>query len=283
MEPELPRDPASVELYLDDATEPFSRHRPPANASIDTTQLADGPHVLRIVARDTVGNVGRRSIPFVVQNGPGITVTGIRANSRIGGRVDLQVNAFSSAEPFDVVRAESSGPIPVWTWVVIAVIAAWAGWYGIEEFPTPASFAATPTYAEHPSAFAKALAPAGTGAAPAFSGKGAAGGFDYGATGAKLYTQNCAACHGASGAGVPTVFPSLMGDPVVNAADPREHLHVVLRGLHGKSIGGQSYSGQMPAFAQLTDAEIAAIVDHERTSWGNHAPIVAPGDVKRVR
>jgi cytochrome c oxidase cbb3-type subunit 2 len=40
----------------------------------------------------------------------------------------------------------------------------------------------------------------------------------------------------------------------------------------------------MPAFAsQLSDVEIADIVDYERTSWGNHAPIVAAEAVAAVR
>jgi len=40
----------------------------------------------------------------------------------------------------------------------------------------------------------------------------------------------------------------------------------------------------MPAFAtQLSDAEIAAVVDHERTSWGNTGPIVTPEEVRKDR
>jgi cytochrome c oxidase cbb3-type subunit 2 len=39
----------------------------------------------------------------------------------------------------------------------------------------------------------------------------------------------------------------------------------------------------MPPFSQLSDADIAAAIDHERTSWGNQAPIVTPDDVKRAR
>lgn len=55
-------------------------------------------------------------------------------------------------------------------------------------------------------------------------------------------------------------------------------------GLSGKAIGGVTYAAQMPAFAaQLTDAQIAAIVDHERTSWGNHGPIITPGQVAQDR
>jgi mono/diheme cytochrome c family protein len=40
----------------------------------------------------------------------------------------------------------------------------------------------------------------------------------------------------------------------------------------------------MPAFAsQLSDAQIAAVVDHERTSWGNDGPTVTPAEVTKDR
>jgi cytochrome c oxidase cbb3-type subunit II len=103
------------------------------------------------------------------------------------------------------------------------------------------------------------------------------------ANGAQLYTQNCAACHGAAGAGVPGAFPPLVHDPVVTAANPAAHITAVVKGVHGKAIGGKSYSSQMPAFPQLSDSDIAAIVNHERTSWGNHAPTVTPAQVKSAR
>src|SRR5665213_3373659 len=131
----------SLSLYLDEDAEPFATYAPPATAELDTTTLADGPHELRIRARDALGNTGVRAIPFVVQNGPGITVTGLRANERVSGTLELDLNAFSAGDPFDPVRAESSGPIPVWTWVMIALIAGWAGWYGLMEFQEPAAFA----------------------------------------------------------------------------------------------------------------------------------------------
>jgi mono/diheme cytochrome c family protein len=272
---------ARIDLYLDDAPEPFRSVVPPGSLALDTAELDDGAHVLRLVAYDAVGNVGRRSIPFVVQNGPGITVTGLRAGERVGGHVALELNAFGGNEPFDPIRAESSGPIPVWTWVMIVVIGAWAAWYGLAALGVPPTYAGTPTYEENP--IAAAAAPMSQAAPTKFSGGGAAGGFDYAAAGAQLYGANCASCHGASGAGVPGTFPSLAGDPVVTAKDPSEHIRVVLRGLHGKPIRGASYAAQMPAFPQLSDADLAALVDHERTSWGNNAPIVTPDAVKRAR
>jgi cytochrome c oxidase subunit II len=270
-----------IELYLDDATEPFRTIVPPLTVELDTRSLDDGPHVLRLQAYDALGNVGRRTIPFTVRNGPGITVTGLRSGEHVAGDLALEVNAFSGNQPFDPTQAESSGPIPVWTWVLIAIITAWATWYGLEYFVTPAAYATTPTYERNP--VAQGNAPSTQSSPPAYSGKGVAAGFDYAAQGASVYTANCVACHGASGTGVPGAFPPLVHDPVVTAADPKAHINIVLHGLKGKAISGTAYSSQMPSFSQLSDADIAAVIDHERTSWGNQAPIVSPDEVKRAR
>lgn len=105
-----------------------------------------------------------------------------------------------------------------------------------------------------------------------------------GAKGATLYGNNCASCHQATGEGLAGVFPHLVGNPVVLDKDPTEHINVVLHGAQGKTIQGVKYAAQMPAFAsQLSDDEIAAVINHERTSWGNHAPTVTAKDVADVR
>ena len=110
-----------------------------------------------------------------------------------------------------------------------------------------------------------------------------AGGYDP-AKGANLYTANCSACHQASGAGLPGAFPPLKGNAVVNDDDATEHIHVVLHGLQGTAIGGAAYGGVMPPFAAtLSDGDIAAILDYERTSWGNHGKSVAAAQVAAER
>lgn len=102
--------------------------------------------------------------------------------------------------------------------------------------------------------------------------------------GANLYRTSCSSCHQANGEGLPGVFPPLAGDPVVTDQDPTRHIEVVLFGLKGKTINGTSYSAAMPAFSeQLSDEEVAAIINHERTSWGNNAPTITAKDVAKVR
>jgi nitrite reductase (NO-forming) len=66
----------------------------------------------------------------------------------------------------------------------------------------------------------------------------------------------------------------------VTGADPTEHIRTVLHGLSGKAIGGTTYGSPMPPFAdQLSDEEVAAVLSHERTSWGNQAKPVKPEEV----
>jgi mono/diheme cytochrome c family protein len=109
------------------------------------------------------------------------------------------------------------------------------------------------------------------------------GGFDATA-GATLFAANCAVCHGDQGAGVPGAFPSLAGDPVVNDADPTTHIRTVLGGLSGKTIGETKYDAAMPPFADaITDQQIADIIDHERSSWGNKGQLVTAKDVAAQR
>jgi cytochrome c oxidase cbb3-type subunit II len=115
------------------------------------------------------------------------------------------------------------------------------------------------------------LAMAGTAsAAPTANSTAPAGGYDV-AKGASLYTANCSACHQANGEGLPGAFPPLKGNDVVNHDDATQHIHVVLHGLQAARVGGVVYGGVMPPFAAtLNDAEVADIIDYERTSWGNH-------------
>jgi cytochrome c oxidase cbb3-type subunit 2 len=117
----------------------------------------------------------------------------------------------------------------------------------------------------------------GTASAPASASVTApAGGYDL-AKGAALFTANCSACHQASGEGLPGAFPSLKGDAVVNKDDASKHIETVLNGLHDAKVGGVVYASAMPPFAAtLSDADIANIIDFERSSWGNHGkPVVA--------
>ncbi|MDV6376584.1 c-type cytochrome [Deinococcus arenicola] len=93
--------------------------------------------------------------------------------------------------------------------------------------------------------------------------------------GKTAYTSNCASCHQATGKGIPSAFPPLAGHFTdILAADGRAYaINTVLYGMNGAiKVNGKSYSGVMPALGQLSDADIAAILNHVSTSWKNALP-----------
>jgi mono/diheme cytochrome c family protein len=101
--------------------------------------------------------------------------------------------------------------------------------------------------------------------------------------GEKVYQAQCSACHQKEGTGLGESFPPLANDPVVNGGPVEEHIRTVLNGLNGKVINGIAYQGAMAPFSNLTDNQIAAVITHERTSWGNNGGVVEPQQVASLR
>ncbi|HSI60710.1 MAG TPA: cytochrome c, partial [Ideonella sp.] len=102
--------------------------------------------------------------------------------------------------------------------------------------------------------------------------------------GAAIYASLCVACHQATGAGLPGVFPPLAGSEWVNGKEGTAAA-IVLHGVSGPlTVKGQTFNGAMPAFqAQLSDAQIAALLTHLRSHWGNASPPVTAQTVGQVR
>jgi mono/diheme cytochrome c family protein len=268
-------DPVKVEVFLDDDPEPIATFRPPGTFELDTTRLPDGPHRLRINAIDRSGIPGIRILNFTVRNGPGITVLGIRPDDIVEGKIPVMVNAYAGShdENFEPRRAETPTPVPTWAWVLFLAIVAWAMWYWASFWKPPSRYANTPTFAS------SIVAASATESARPLAQSSA--GPDLGA---QIYASKCASCHQTAGTGVPGVFPSLVGNEVVVKPTPAAHVRAVLDGVHDKMIGGTRYGAPMPPFgSQLSDDQVAAVVNHERTSWGNHAPTVTAQDVAKIR
>ena len=94
--------------------------------------------------------------------------------------------------------------------------------------------------------------------------------------GKQIYGAKCVACHQASGLGVAGVFPPLAGAEWV-LGDEKVLASILLHGVNGELVvKGTTYNGAMPAFGTLPDEEIAAVLTHIRSEWGNKAsPITA--------
>lgn len=98
--------------------------------------------------------------------------------------------------------------------------------------------------------------------------------------GAMLYSNNCQSCHQANGEGLKGAFPPLKGSKVVLDDDPELMLDIIMNGYNA-----QDQFGEMPAVGtnnRLEPAEIAAIMNHERTSWGNNSRKVTVAEVEKL-
>ena len=117
----------TVRLFLDDDPEPLGEFVAPVTFDLDTRQIPDGKHVLKILSKDTAGREGVRLVPFVVRNGPAIDVDGLKANETVDGVLPIMINAYSKGgqERFIIYGSESPRGIPAW---VIVLIIAFAGW-----------------------------------------------------------------------------------------------------------------------------------------------------------
>jgi len=95
------------------------------------------------------------------------------------------------------------------------------------------------------------------------------------AAGEGVYTKNCAACHGATGAGIPGVFPAITSSAVVTGPVDAQ-IELILFGKPGTA---------MAAFGSiLSDEELAAVITYQRNSFGNNAgDVVLPADIKAKR
>jgi len=92
--------------------------------------------------------------------------------------------------------------------------------------------------------------------------------------GESVYAANCAACHQANGKGAGPIKP-LDGSALVLDADKNKAVHVVLNG---------AANGAMPAWKQLSDTEIAAVITYAKNHWSNKTEqIVQPAEVQAAR
>ena len=97
--------------------------------------------------------------------------------------------------------------------------------------------------------------------------------------GEQVYSANCVACHQANGQGVPGAFAPLVGSEVVLGA--KGHQVDVL--LNGQDT--PKFPAAMPAWKQLSDTEIAAVITYTRNAWTNKAAenIVQPAEILAAR
>ena len=93
------------------------------------------------------------------------------------------------------------------------------------------------------------------------------------ARGEKVYNANCAACHRPDGKGAGPIKP-LDGSAIV-LNNPAAQLQILLNG---------AANGAMPAWKQLSDTELAAVITYTKNSWSNKTgKLVQPAAIVAAR
>ena len=97
---------------------------------------------------------------------------------------------------------------------------------------------------------------------------------DISLRGEKVYAANCAACHQATGKGAGPI-KALDGAAVVLDADHAKQIAIMLNGQN---------NGAMPAWRQLSDTELAAVITYTKNNWSNKTgQIVQPAEITAAR
>ncbi len=92
--------------------------------------------------------------------------------------------------------------------------------------------------------------------------------------GESVYAANCLACHGAQGKGAGAI-KALDGSALVVDVDKGKMINVLLNGQN---------NGAMPAWKQLSDTELAAVMTYTKNNWSNQTQrMVQPAEVLAAR
>ena len=110
----------------------------------------------------------------------------------------------------------------------------------------------------------------------------AAGGAAQGLDGAALYATNCQSCHQANGEGLKGAFPSLKDSRIVLDDNPETMVNIIMNGYTAREKEGFPPMPAVGTDNKLGAEEVAAIMNHEKTSWGNNAKQVTPEQIQQI-
>ena len=109
---------------------------------------------------------------------------------------------------------------------------------------------------------------------------GAGGEVKAGANGQALYTANCQSCHQANGEGLKGAFPPLKGSPIVNGDNLELYVDIIMNGYDARAEYG--VMAAVGTNMNFTENDVAALINYERTSWGNAGKKVTPEEIKKI-
>ena len=100
--------------------------------------------------------------------------------------------------------------------------------------------------------------------------------------GEEVYNQYCASCHMPNGEGEEIICPPLAKTTYLK--DQKRAIGIVLNGQEGEiTVNGKQYDVPMAAMDNLTDREVADVLNYVSNSWGNKYPMIKAAQVKAER
>lgn len=98
--------------------------------------------------------------------------------------------------------------------------------------------------------------------------------------GKTLYAANCQSCHQENGEGLKGAFPPLKGSPIVNGENLELYVDIIMNGYDARAEYG--IMAGVGTNMQFDENKVAAIINYERSSWGNTGKKVTPEEIKKI-
>lgn len=98
--------------------------------------------------------------------------------------------------------------------------------------------------------------------------------------GKAIYAANCQSCHQANGEGLKGAFPPLKGSPIVAGDNLELYVDIIMNGYDARAeYGVMAAVGTNMSF---NEKQVAALINYERSSWGNNGKKVSPEEIKKI-
>jgi cytochrome c oxidase cbb3-type subunit 2 len=98
--------------------------------------------------------------------------------------------------------------------------------------------------------------------------------------GKALYAANCQSCHQANGEGLKGAFPPLKGSSIVTGENLELYVDIIMNGYDARAEYG--VMAGVGTNMSWTEKEVAAIINYERSDWGNKGKKVTEEEVKKI-